>query len=294
MKSKNRKKHYQKTLKNNYNKEQQKKILDGLDLVNYNEEKKDNIKKPELKKDNQKNNFEEKKFNLNDHIQTFISILFSIVIFLALVMLIFVLYNNYIKKDNGNCSVEEVCKDLIKKDYNIKEDDVIAFLMNLRGVVYNIENFNKGKVDNNVYLNLATYLIWNMDTEYELCNNTEDLNCLVTKKEKNKNELIQDFYKYFNLKDINLIFYDDYNDNDEIRIYEKEDNVVLTFSEFEYQTLKHDLIDIRIAEDKINVLFALSEKIIDSEDYKYVGYKDIELKYIDNRFIIENIETSLK
>lgn len=288
MSKKNKKKNYQKNKKTNSN-NQQKKILDGVDLGNNTQKKKEIKTNPKEEKHENQN-----KFNLNEHIQTFVSVLFSGIIFIALGMLIFVLYNNYIKKNTTSCTYEEVCKDLIKKDYKISEDKVMAFLMNLRGLVYNIEEFDKGKVNNNVYLDIATYLIWNMNTEYELCDNEEDSICLVTKKEKNKKELIKEFDKYFNLKNINLVFYDDYSEDDKIRLYEKEENVVLTFSEFEYQTLKHDLIDIRIDEDKINILFALSEKIVDSEDYKYVGYKDIELKYIDNNFVIENVKTSLK
>ena len=75
MSNKNRKKHYQKNL--NKNNLQQKKILDGLDLVN-SYKKESNVavdtRKIDTNEDVEKNNSSEKHFNLNEHIQTFISI----------------------------------------------------------------------------------------------------------------------------------------------------------------------------------------------------------------------------
>ena len=48
-----------------------------------------------------------------------------------------------------------------------------------------------------------------------------------------------------------------------------------------------------IDEDEVKVIFALSKRIPNTELYSYVGYKNLELKYIDNRFVIKNIKTSL-
>ena len=126
----------------------QKKILDGVDLLppkskedplleeNLKEEKEKELSFPDLNKDQEKpEGLEEKKegtdplvdfqkqgeikeedlkkqISLNERIQTLTSIFFTIVIFIALLLLIFVLYNNYLKKENSKkIDVNEVCKD---------------------------------------------------------------------------------------------------------------------------------------------------------------------------------------
>lgn len=258
-----------------------KKILNGVDLTS-----------EHLKEKNDRKNLEINKFNINDHIQTFVSILLTIIIIIALVILGFVIYNNYLKKDdNSSCDVDEVCKDFIKKDYNIEEVDVLEFLKNTRGIIYNIDNFNIDKITNDDYLNFATYFIWNSSLDYQVCNNDIDPICLVTKKELDFNALKEYFKKYLNISEVNIIFDTEFG-NEEIRIYKNQDKVILTFGEFEYQTAKHDVIDVNIDEDKIKVIFALTNKNTD-ETYSYVGYKKVSLKYVDEKFIIEKIETSL-
>lgn len=291
--SKKRKKKSIKKVTNLENNQKSKKVLDGVDLVNY---QKDNIKEEtkediNLKKDKTQ---EESKLNLNEHIQTFISILFTIIIFIALILLIVVLYNNYLKKDEKiECDELEVCQNYIKKDYGIKEEEVSNFTKNLRGIIYNIEKFDNEKVTNTDLLNLATYFIWGSEGEYLLCDNTLDPNCLVTKKEMDFIELEKYFKKYLNSEEVKLEFNNNFQEDDETRIYQIDNKVILTFSEFEYETLKHDIIDIEIDEDEVKVIFALSKRIPNTELYSYVGYKNLELKYIDNRFVIKNIKTSL-
>ena len=276
--SKKRKKKSIKKVTNLENNQKSKKVLDGVDLVNYQKDKTQ----------------EESKLNLNEHIQTFISILFTIIIFIALILLIVVLYNNYLKKDEKiECDELEVCKSYIKKDYGIKEEEVSNFTKNLRGIIYNIEKFDNEKVTNTVLLNLATYFIWGSEGEYLLCDNTLDPNCLVTKKEMDFIELEKYFKKYLNSEEVKLEFNNNFQEDDETRIYQIDNKVILTFSEFEYETLKHDIIDIEIDEDEVKVIFALSKRIPNTELYSYVGYKNLELKYIDNRFVIKNIKTSL-
>lgn len=258
-----------------------KKILDGVDLANkYAKENNDF-------KDNQVD-----KFNINDHIQTFISMLLTVIVVVALIIIGFVIYNNYLKKDDDSlCDVNEVCKEFIKKDYNIEEIDVLEFLKNTRGIIYNIDNFDIEKITNDDYLNFATYFIWNSSLDYQVCDDDIDSICLVTKKEMDFNTLKGYFKKYLNINDINITFDTEFKDDD-VRIYQKEDKIILTFGEFEYQTLRHDVIDITVDEDKIKVIFALTNKN-SLETYSYLGYKKVSLKYMKEKFIIEKIETSL-
>ena len=56
------------------------------------------------------------------------------------------------------------------------------------------------------------------------------------------------------------------------------------------QTYKHDFVDVLIDEDNIRVIMALSKKIDDS-NYSYLGYKTVNLKYFNNNFVINSIET---
>ena len=261
------------------------------DTTNLEKKSENNILKNDAKKQEKEGNL---KINLNENIQSITSILFTIIIFIALILLIFVLYNNYIKKEKEVvCKKEEVCTEYIKKDYKIKEESIKNYLFKIRGVIYNINDFNIKKITNANYLDFATYFIWNTESDYLICDNTVDNNCLITKKEITKNELNNYFKEYLNLNEIKITFNKEFTNEDKIRIYENDDKVILTFSEFEYETLKHDIVDIRIDEDKIYVIFALSKKIDASENYMYVGYKNLELKYQNKTFIIQNIKTSL-
>ena len=76
-----------------------------------------------------------------------------------------------------------------------------------------------------------------------------------------------------------------------MRLYQTNDKVILTFIEFSYQSYKHDFIDVLVNEDSIRVILALSE--LKENNYTYIGYKNIYLKYKDKRFIIDSIETKL-
>ena len=284
-----------------------KKILDGIDVVkenNLNDENKNvnfddiikNIRKDIIEEELQKGKEikEEKRkentANINDKIQSFISILFTIIIFIAMILLIIVLYNNYIKKDNNNeIDKEKICSEYIKKDYNIKEDEIISFVRNTRSILYNIEEFERDKITNQDLLNISKYIIWGSDQEYLECNNEE--NCLDTKKEFNYHELERLLKEYLNLEDINLIFYNEFMDDDKTRLYLNQDKVILTFKEMEIETYKHDIVDINIDENNIIVIYALSEKI--NNYYNYIGSKKVYLKYINNKFIIDKIKTNI-
>ena len=154
--SKKKKKYYYNE-KNNYykknnNSNKTKKILDGVDLIskeenNLNEEVLQDVKPlniEEVKQEEPKENLntdlsKNKNKTVNDHIQSFVSILFTIIIFIALILLIFVLYNNYLKEDkNLECDTATVCQDYIKKDYGLKEEDVLNFIKDSRSFLYNI------------------------------------------------------------------------------------------------------------------------------------------------------------
>lgn len=277
---------------NNQNK-QTKKILDGVDLGNYNNKNIDIDLNNNIDDDKDKSKINIKnKLNINEKIQSFISILFTIIIFMAFILLIYVLYDNYLKKDNKICNKDEVCKEFIKKDYNIKEEDVSDFLIKLRGIIYNIDNYDNKSISNDDYLKLSMYLIWNTNSDYIVCNHDLDKDCLITKKEVLKDDLYKYLNKYFGINNPNIVFNNDLIDN-EFKLYELDNKVVLSFNEFEYETLKHDIINIDIDSDNINIIYALSRKIEDSDLYTYIGYKNVKLKYDNNSFIIKNIETVL-
>lgn len=270
---------------NNKQKLENKKILDGVDLITKeNNEKDSNItdKVIEKKKDNE---------NINEHIQSFVSLLFTVIIFLAFILLIIVLYNNYLKKDNNKCDVSKVCQDYIEKDYNISRDLITKFIKDTRVILYNIDSFDINNYNNDNLLNLATYFIWGNNSEYLECNKENDNNCLVTKKEIDLSTLKKYFKKYLNIKKLDIKFNNSFQDDDSIRLYLQNDKVILTFQEFEYETPKHDIVDINVSEDEINIIFALSKKM---DTYcSYIGYKKIKLRYIDEYFVIEKIDTTL-
>lgn len=241
-----------------------KKILNGIDLV---DEKKLKIKN-----------------NINDNIQSFISILFTIIIFLALILLIITLYKNNFS-NNNSCDKEKVCKEYIKKDYNINKEEVINFIKLNRGIFYNLNDFKNTKNDLNKFI---TYYIWSLDSEYLEC---DDDFCLSTKKEILKEDLNKTINNYLGKETKTFEFSDNFKDEDEMRLYQTNDKVILTFKEFSYQSYKHDFIDVLVNEDSIRVILALSE--LKDNNYTYIGYKNIYLKYKDKRFIIDSIETKL-
>lgn len=263
-----------------------KKILNGIDLKNE--------KQITSERDNKTQENITNTFNLNENIQSLTSIMFTVIIIVLLIFLVFVIYNNYFKeKDKVTYDVNEVCKDFIDKDYGIKNDTITSFIYNLRGIIYNINNYNNKNIKNENLLEFATYFIWMEEGDYQICDNTLDEFCLTTKKEISLNNLKKKFTRYLNLDNTDIVFKNEFNETDTIRLYQLDNNVILTFSEFEYQTLKHDIVDIDIDEDIVDVTFALSKKLDNSDVYVYSGFKKLRLKYKDKRFIIENIETSL-
>ena len=307
--SKKKKKYYYNE-KNNYykknnNSNKTKKILDGVDLIskeenNLNEEVLQDVKPlniEEAKQEEPKENLntdlsKNKNKTVNDHIQSFVSILFTIIIFIALILLIFVLYNNYLKEDkNLECDTATVCQDYIKKDYGLKEEDVLNFIKDSRSFLYNIYQINTKNLTNDDLIQFATYYIWGLEGDYILCEEEEE-NCLVSKKEISFSNLKTAFKKYLNIDNLNITFNSNFQENDRVRLFLRDDTVVLTFSEFSYQTLKHDVVDVRIDSDEVTVIFALSKRF-DETNYSYTGSKKMILKYVDNRFVIQEITTNL-
>ena len=124
--------------------------------------------------------------------------------------------------------------------------------------------------------------------EYLEC---DDDFCLSTKKEILKEDLNKAINNYLGKETKTFEFSDNFKDEDEMRLYQTNDKVILTFKEFSYQSYKHDFIDVLVNEDSIRVILALSE--LKENNYTYIGYKNIYLKYKDKRFIIDSIETKL-
>lgn len=242
-----------------------------------------------LEKNNKKNIDEDKIFNYQ--IQNFISILFTIIIFIALIMLIYVLYNKYIKKEEIVIDKNEVCQEFIKKDYGISIDNVENFIKLNRGIFYSIDNFDNINLNNEQLNTFITYYIWSLESDYILCQDDE-LNCLTSKKEISIDKLNIILKQYLNLDNPVYNFNINYQDEDVIRLYQEKNNIVLTFNEFQYQTYKHDILDITIDENNIKIVIALSSQI-DNDNYKYVGSKIINLKYIDKNFVIDTIKTNI-
>ena len=274
------------------------KIKDNDNKIKEMKEKKKETKKEEKeniveekKEENKEIKEEEKTTNINEQIQSFISILFTIIIFLALILLIIVLYNNYLKKEE--IDYDKVCADYIEKDYGITHDMIENFVKNGRAIIYNYDNFEKSKLTNEDLIKFASYFIWSSDLEYQECDQ-DDERCLVSKMSMSFDELKKQFKNYLDIEDLKINYQTEYNDDDKIRLYQDEDIVTLTFSEFEYQSLRHNIVATNVKEDKVIVTFALEELIPDTNIYKYVGYKTVELKYHDKNFAIESIKTSLK
>ena len=289
----------------NYNKKEatKKKILDGIDVPvtsDNKEEVKDfnkviedirqDVRDEEFKKGKQEQVEEVKKADINDQIQSAVSILFTIVIFALILVLIFVLYNNFLKKDEETPK-EEVCSEYIKKDYDINIDDVREFIIDNRYIIYNINEFDNTKIDTNTINNFSKFIIWNSDSEYSECVDNEY--CLDTKKEIDYNTLKNELLKFFDLNSLNLVFDYNFTDDDTTRLFLNNDKVILTFKNMEYETFKHDIVDIRVDEDNIYIIFALSKRFNES-NFSYVGSKKLNLLYKDNKFVIKSIETSVK
>ena len=281
--------------KNNKKKKNKiKKVLDGVDLKVETVKKNDankNIQKDKLKNEikNTKEEIHEIKNNdINDKIQSIISIMFTVVIFLLILVLIFVLYNKYLKKDN--IDKDKICSEYIKKDYNIDTNKVLEYIKDNRYIIYNIEDFDNDNINTKAINDFSKFIIWNSDTEYSICDDHEY--CLDTKKEMDYDGLKDNLKNYFNLDTFNLIFDYDFNDNDTTRLFINDNKVVLTFKGMEYETFKHDIVDTRIDENTIYIIFALSRRINDN-DFTYVGYKNLVLKNNDDKFIIQSIKTTI-
>ena len=232
---------------------------------------------------------ENKNIGIYEKIQTFISFLFTIIIFILLLFLVFIIYNNYFKPKN-EVNKEEVCQEYIKKDYHISKDSVLDYIKNKRSIFYNLDLFDKNNITNDNILTIAKFIIWDSSDEYIRCDGED--NCLTTKKEMNYDELVNEISKFLDKDDINFVVPENQDNN--IRFYQKDDKIVLTFSEFEFETLKHEVVDIIIDENNITIYFALSKRIPNSDYYDYVGSKKILLKYIHNDYVLENIETAIK
>jgi len=267
-----------------------KKVKKQVDKDNLKIEKVNNInKKVSKEKINNKNNSLNITNDINDKIQSIVSILFTIVIFALILVLIFVLYNKFLKNEN-NYDKNKICSEYIKKDYNINKSDILEYIKDNRYIIYNIEEFNSKNIDKNTINNFSKYIIWNSEEEYSLCDNHEY--CLDTKKEMDYNSLKEKLLYYFNLKSLNLVFDYNFNNDDTTRLYINNDKVILTFKNMLYETYKHDIVDLRIDENNIYIIFALSRKINDS-NYVYTGYKNLILEYDNNKFIIKSIKTTI-
>ncbi len=227
--------------------------------------------------------------SLNDTIQSFTSILFTIVIFVALLLIIFVIYNNYLKKDELN--LKEVCSDFIEKDYGITSEMINNYIINSRVMLYNVENYDVKELDNNKIIELATYLIWGSSDEYQLCEEDEEY-CLTSKISMPYSTLKTYFKNYLNVSDFDLVIEQEYLDTDTIRLYRDNDNIVLTFGEFEFESLRHNLAYTNIKGDKVTLVFALEKKT--NDNYNYVASKEVNLKLIGKNLVLENIKTTYK
>ena len=188
---------------------------------------------------------------------------------------------------------KEVCEEYIKKDYKINKENVLTFIRNNRHIIYNINSFDRDNIHNEDILNMAKFIIWNNEGEYIRCSEEDNEKCLVTKKEMYYSNIMSDLDNFLQMDDLSLTIPDDFDDK--IRLYEQDGKLVLTFSEFAYETYKHDVVDIIVDEDVINIYYALSERIPNSDYYNYVGNKIITLKYLNkDTFYLEKVVTNIK
>ncbi len=276
-----------------------KKVLNEFDNAKKNTTKKTSTKNNALTKKNNKTSkvkvepvIIEKQNDFHEKLQSFISVLFTIVIFVLLIFLIFIIYNNYLKP-KMKINKEEVCEEYIKKDYKINKDYVLNFIKNNRHIIYNINSFDRDNIRNEDILNMAKFIIWNTDGEYIRCSEEDNEKCLVTKKEMFYSDVISNIDNFLEIDDLSIFVPDDLDDK--IRLYEQDGKIVLTFSEFEYETYKHDVVDIIVDEDTINIYYALSERIPNSDYYNYVGSKIVTLKYLSkDNFYLEKVVSNIK
>ena len=231
---------------------------------------------------------ESKPKNLNDTIQSFTSILFTIIIFIALLLIIFVIYNNYLKPQDN---LQDACKDIYEKDYGITSTMIDNYIINSRVMLYNVENYDKEKIDNQKLTEIATYLIWGSTDKLEMCSDDEKY-CLTTKITMPYKTLLTYFKNYLNISDVDLTIEQEYLEGDTIRLYKDNSNIVLTFSEFEFETLRHNLAYQKIDGDKVTLVFALEAK--NNDTYRYVGSKVVDLKLINKNLTLESIKTTYK
>jgi len=221
---------------------------------------------------------------INDRIQSVTSIIYTIIIIVLFIFLIFVIYQKFFKPKE-EINKEEVCSDFIKKDYHIDDNSIIEFIKNNRHIIYNIDKFDRDNINKDTINLFSKFIIWNSDSEYQLCDNEEF--CLDTKKEIEYDELKEKLQNYFTVDYLNLIFNYNFKEDDTTRLYLKDNKVILTFKNMQYETYKHDIVDISIDEENIDIIFALSKK--NNDIYEYIGSKRVRLIYSDDNYIIDNI-----
>ena len=264
-------------------------LKEGKKITNKEKNNKQLNKENKTKKEHVKKKGTNEENNIHDTIQSIISILFTIVIFILILVLIIILYNKYLKKDK-DIDLDNLCSSYIKKDLVLDQEDIINYVINSRHIIYNIDEYDSSNITNKTINEFSKFIIWDSESEYSYCDDSEY--CLDTKKEINYNILKNELEYYLNIDNLNLAFDYNFEDSDITRLYKSEDKVVLTFKSMEYSTLKHDIVDIRIEENRIYIIFALSKKI-DDINYAYTGSKKVELEYTNNNYILKMINTKL-
>ena len=126
--------------------------------------------KSEIELVKKKNN---KMSEINDKIQSTVSVFYTIIIFVMIIILLFVVYNQFLKKKE-KINIEKVCSDYIKKNYDIKENDIINYIRDNRHIIYNIDTFNIKNINSETINNFTKYIIWNNETDYTLCENDDE------------------------------------------------------------------------------------------------------------------------
>ena len=118
-----------------------------------------------------KNDIKEEKTekNIHDKIQSFISILFTIIVFALIAILIIILYNNYLKKDNSK--VVDNC--LKYEEHPVDSEKVIKFINNTRNIIYNITSYDSDDFHNEELTEISKFIIWGSDSEYLECNDND-------------------------------------------------------------------------------------------------------------------------